>query len=87
MGEGIHSTFSVPISILITPPQPPQYYNRTIIILCYITDIKCSTLEIATMYSVTQIKMRATSPVPQYALSNWATDFLLQTGDSSCKMW
>jgi len=39
------------------------------------------------MYSVAQKKMRATSPVPQYALANWATDLLLQTGDISWALW
>jgi len=33
MGAGILSTFSGPISIRIMPPQPPQYYNRIIIIV------------------------------------------------------
>jgi len=39
------------------------------------------------MYSVTQKEMRATSPVPQYAVANWATVSLLQTGETSWKLW
>ena len=68
-----HSTFSVPISILITPPQPPQYYNRTIIILCYITDIICSTLKNCYhVFSQTKrCKQLVQSSVPTCQLGNW----------------
>ena len=39
--------------------------------------------KIAAMYSVEKKKMRATSPFLQCPFVNWATDFLLKTGDAS----
>ena len=71
--------------ICILPSALPMFTTQMAVVND-ITEIKCTTLKNCYhVFSHTK-KLWPNSPLPQYVLANCATDFLLKTGDTSCKL-